>query len=310
MTSQDFIKLEISFFKKGTMFFKYYVHDPNMSLKDFWLNLYKVSDRHCTHYKKTPNEVYTTTGRYRSLIDIFLLSRYYYPKVRLMDICKIIVEETFGSHYCSTIHRLCIYPIGARRGSTGGGFQQATAEFGQFLGKDIFDFVIKENSIKPREFTIESIKKMRKNYLEKGTLYFKDYHLEKSLTLEDFYLKMWGLMKIYDTYESVNNTKVDYNTQNYRASRERSIGEIFRICYHYYKCNLKDLLIVIMDKDPRGQERAGDINSLVISPYSTGITGYTDYFCYKMVEYDKFSFSEMMQFIKTLKDKKKQEVIA
>lgn len=75
-----------------------------------------------TIFVKT-KEVQTTTGKRRSIGDIFLLSLYYYPKTTLREVIDIIYDvlfqevPNFRSSYCHTIHKRVFYKGGPNQHS-------------------------------------------------------------------------------------------------------------------------------------------------------------------------------------------------
>lgn len=86
-----------------------YKHDHNLSLREF---LYLF----CTQLKSTPNKTvsakvssYINTGKYgfRTISDIFLITRHYYPLVSLKEVRETLIElakkNRIGVHNCSTI---------------------------------------------------------------------------------------------------------------------------------------------------------------------------------------------------------------
>ena len=81
-----------------------FVHNKEESLKDFIKNLIvSYFNKH-----KTLNEdgvVYCGKGKYRSLIDIFLVSKHYYPNTTLEEVRNTLLTFDIAGHVCWDINR-------------------------------------------------------------------------------------------------------------------------------------------------------------------------------------------------------------
>lgn len=86
-----------------------------LTLKEFLINFFtEYNNEYQTIYKDT-KELQTDVGKRRSLGDIFLICKYYYPDVTLKEVVKILYNdlfadiERFRSSACSMIKKRVFY---------------------------------------------------------------------------------------------------------------------------------------------------------------------------------------------------------
>lgn len=105
--------------KFGTLWLQGYKHDDNISIKDFIISLLDVNNIVAKSYAtvgKFEDRVRASQvsgkgyRRYRSLGDIYLISKRYYPDITLTDVCRILnqlckEENNFTVHYCGVIRK-------------------------------------------------------------------------------------------------------------------------------------------------------------------------------------------------------------
>lgn len=103
------------------------------TLEEFLQNFFVTyNNEHPTIYVESKKEQ-TSVGRRRSLGDIFLICKYYYPSCNLNDVVKILFKtfptklKGFRSSYCYTINKRVFY-YAQRAGAL---FQENTDEYGK-----------------------------------------------------------------------------------------------------------------------------------------------------------------------------------
>lgn len=86
-----------------------------LSLKEFLINFFtQYNNENKTIYKDS-KEVQTDVGKRRSLGDIFLICKYYYPKATLKEVVEILYNDLFNdvprfrSSSCSQIKKRVFY---------------------------------------------------------------------------------------------------------------------------------------------------------------------------------------------------------
>lgn len=110
--------------KFGHFILDKYVHAPNMSVMDFITKLLTNNDViKCNYVTRGKFDDYKTwtivsntndgVGRMRSLADIYLICKKYYPDISLLDVCKILnnLYTTTGLdlHYCWVVRKRVFY---------------------------------------------------------------------------------------------------------------------------------------------------------------------------------------------------------
>lgn len=82
-----------------------YVHNPKIPVKEFIENhLFNLVKDHTTIYED--GQYQTGTGRSRSLGDLWLITKYYYPSISLKRFRNILYSLTgLVGHYCSTVNK-------------------------------------------------------------------------------------------------------------------------------------------------------------------------------------------------------------
>lgn len=88
-----------------------YLHDHTLSLKQFiYLFLDKLNKVHETVTNNAViNHTVCDTSRRRSLADIFLICRFYYPDCTLKQVREILVTAPCKVSYCPDIERFVYY---------------------------------------------------------------------------------------------------------------------------------------------------------------------------------------------------------
>jgi hypothetical protein len=101
-------------FFKGKYYLENYEHDKNLLLDEFIINFIHINNN---IYNTKKNflyfiqiEVCGITKR-RSLGDIFLICKYYYPNCKINDVLKILYENTSYSR-CNEIQKIVFYNNG------------------------------------------------------------------------------------------------------------------------------------------------------------------------------------------------------
>lgn len=112
---------------------KFFKKNLPETLEEFLQNFFVTyNNEHPTIYVESKKEQ-TSVSRRRSLGDVFLICKYYYPSCNLNDVVKILFKtfpvklKGFRSSYCNTINkRVFYYAQGA-----GALFQDVTDEYGK-----------------------------------------------------------------------------------------------------------------------------------------------------------------------------------
>ena len=85
-----------------------FVYNIMVAYKDKYQTV-KVIGINDSSGKNTSGMVYATTGRHRSLVDLFLLCKYYFPECTLRQVIKGLYYlhsiDKLGSQICSTVYR-------------------------------------------------------------------------------------------------------------------------------------------------------------------------------------------------------------
>lgn len=81
-----------------------FVHNKKESLKDFIKNLILTyfNNYNTLHID---NSLYCGRHKYRSLVDIFLVSKHYYPNCTLEEVKNILLSFDIVGHICGEIRR-------------------------------------------------------------------------------------------------------------------------------------------------------------------------------------------------------------
>ncbi len=101
---------------KKELLTKEFIYSKRFDYRDFIIEFFKNYNNecntvHCIHLKHICN-----TNRRRSLHDIYLITKYYYPEVTFVDIIKTIISllkiGVICGSYCSTVNKYVFYTPG------------------------------------------------------------------------------------------------------------------------------------------------------------------------------------------------------
>jgi len=85
-----------------------FVYNIMVAYKDKYQTV-KVLKVNSSTGRNTDGTIYSTTGRHRSLVDLFLLCKYYFPECTLKQVIKGLYYlhsiNKLGSQICSTVNR-------------------------------------------------------------------------------------------------------------------------------------------------------------------------------------------------------------
>ena len=95
---------------------KFFKRDLPKTVKEFLINFFTTyNNDHATIYVDR-KDVQTTTGRRRSLGDIYKICKYYYPNVTLTEVVKLLFKDLqihfktgFRHSYCGVINKRVFY---------------------------------------------------------------------------------------------------------------------------------------------------------------------------------------------------------
>ena len=89
------------------------IYSEHLDYKNFIIEFFKTYNNECNTVHSGHSKIICDTNRRRSLHDIYLITKYYYPEVTFIDIIKTILSllkigVIYGS-YCSTVKKYVFY---------------------------------------------------------------------------------------------------------------------------------------------------------------------------------------------------------
>lgn len=92
---------------------KEFINSKHSKFEDFILQFFIQYNNECNTVTSIYHKIICDTNRRRSLHDIYLITKYYYPEVTFLDIIKTILSllkigVIYGS-YCSTVEKYVFY---------------------------------------------------------------------------------------------------------------------------------------------------------------------------------------------------------
>jgi hypothetical protein len=92
---------------------KEFINLKNSKFEDFILQFFIQYNNECNTIHASHSKIICDTNRRRSLHDIYLITKYYYPEVTFIDIIKTILSllkiGVICSSYCSTVNKYVFY---------------------------------------------------------------------------------------------------------------------------------------------------------------------------------------------------------
>lgn len=98
--------------EKKELLTKEFVNSKHSKFTDFIIEFFKSYNNECNTINKYKKHI-CDTNRRRSLHDIYLITKYYYPEVTFIDIIKTIISllkiGVICGSYCSTVNKYVFY---------------------------------------------------------------------------------------------------------------------------------------------------------------------------------------------------------
>ena len=115
------------------LYFYSYAHDFKMPFEKFVEAVIQTNNNCYTYFADTNTQ--QDTGKYRSLVDIYRICSFYYPKVNFKDVMKAVQTNVkIGSQLCSTVRRR-VYYITSNSPESRNASASSVDEFGRKLGE-------------------------------------------------------------------------------------------------------------------------------------------------------------------------------
>ncbi len=92
---------------------KKFINSKHSKFEDFIIEFFKIYNNECNTIHTNHSKIICDTNRRRSLHDIYLITKYYYPEVTFIDIIKTIISllkiGVICGSYCSTVNKYVFY---------------------------------------------------------------------------------------------------------------------------------------------------------------------------------------------------------
>lgn len=98
---------------KKELLSKEFINSKHSKFEDFIIEFFKQYNNECNTVSPSHSRHICDTNRRRSLHDIYLITKHYYPEVTFIDIIKTIVSllkiNVICGSYCSTVNKYVFY---------------------------------------------------------------------------------------------------------------------------------------------------------------------------------------------------------